>query len=689
MAQLPTYKSTIQQSTSSVAPALQGIAAAQAGGQALQQSLTDKLGSFFKASEAIAEPILAGKAEATALKDIREGTEGQKGIFEAYGSTAYRDSYNKRVQQLAVKTAQNDLKVKYDNLERDYFDNPVQYEKMSVKYRDEYVNGLPDFAKTDAYVYSEALSVAGKDRVANNHLKKMRDIETSETNVNLMNMHNDASNAAYNADETMMYYMQDQYAQKIDQQIEDNLISFEEGRRRKETLNVSLRENNYVGKMDRFIGEGSLAEASKYLSEFEVDTFDTFGTAERDRIAAKMRGNLNSAVKQSKAHDKDTVDFANNIVSTAIKIRKNGKQVDNPIELAQALQASSDSKKYEWMIQSKAADIVSGYNYMSLPEQRQALTEIQSKTTVSGVELEVMLALDKNLKERETKAKSDPISLGGEEGLYAPTAPLQIKDGPQAWGAILSERGTQSTINEQEFGKGRNQLFSDIEATQFTDWLNSGSTSVNEKIEFVTTIESAVPSKAMQAYSQLSKKGASIFAMAGSLVRENKVETAKQILSGQTILKEFGNVEGIEEVKIKLFDEIGNAMAYSSPGDRKMLKDSSLALYMYKAEQEGDLEKGLTSRNTKSVITELTNGIDKRNGQSFFLPKSTSRDDFEDYMDELTVNDFQNVGGVTAEQAVKIAQDGQLVSIGTGGYRIKYKNGWMQNKDGSPFVLRY
>jgi len=689
MPQLPTYKSTIRQTGSSVAPALEGISAAQAGGQALQQSLTDKLGAFFDAGQRVAAPKIASKAQATALKDIREGTETQKGIFEAYGSTVYQDAYNKRVQQLSAKQVQNDLKTKYNDLERQYFEDPTNYAKMTQQYRDEYVNGLPEYSKADAYVYSEALSVSGTDRVSNAYLKKMKDIESSVTNENMMNSFNDTSNAAYNADETMMYYMQGQYDKTVDEQVEDNLISYDEGRRRKESLNVSVRENNYVGKMDRLIGKGELGTASKYLTEFEVDTFDTFGTAERDRIAAKMRGNLNGAIKQSKANEKEQTDFANQIVGTAIDIMKAGKVPDNPGQIQRALETASNAKIYEFGLQSQAAAVISNYQYMSLPEQQRALTEYKSKNVISGTDLEVMNALDKNLKDRSNMAKNDPITLGGQEGLYRPTAPLHVNHGPQAWGSVLSERARQSTSNELEYGKGSNMLLTETEAVEFTDWLNSPMTSVDSKMDFITTIESATPQKSMQVYNQLSKKGASIFSMAGSLSREGKVETAKQVLKGQIILREFGNVEGLQEVKIRLFDEVGNAMSYANEGDRKMLKDSALALYMYKAEQEGDLEKGLTSRNTKSVVTDLTNGVDRRNGQSFFLPKNADKDTFEDYMDELTVDDFQNVGGVTPEQAVKIAQDGQLVSIGTGGYRVKYKNGWLRTSDNRPFVLRY
>ncbi len=124
-------------------------------------------------------------------------------------------------------------------------------------------------------------------------------------------------------------------------------------------------------------------------------------------------------------------------------------------------------------------------------------------------------------------------------------------------------------------------------------------------------------------------------------------------------------------------------------GDRKMLKDSALALYMYKAEQGEDLESGLKNKETGTVLTDLTNGTYKRNGQSFFLPKNTHDDMFDDFMDELKPSDFQNVGGVSPEEAVRITQDGQLVSIGTGGYRVKYKNGWLRTKDNRPFVLRY
>jgi hypothetical protein len=130
-------------------------------------------------------------------------------------------------------------------------------------------------------------------------------------------------------------------------------------------------------------------------------------------------------------------------------------------------------------------------------------------------------------------------------------------------------------------------------------------------------------------------------------------------------------------------------MIYAGQGDREMLKQSALALYMQKAEASGRLEKGLTGGGETEVITELTNGIMSHNGQDFFLPKNISKGDMEDWIDELNPTMFTNVQGVTPEQAVEIVQRGQIISAGNNRYRVKFKNNWLTDKSGKPFELRY
>ena len=68
MAELPRYKSTIRQVESSVDPALRGIAASQRGEAMLQQSLQQKLNTFFQVTEAVVRPVIEEKAYGAALE---------------------------------------------------------------------------------------------------------------------------------------------------------------------------------------------------------------------------------------------------------------------------------------------------------------------------------------------------------------------------------------------------------------------------------------------------------------------------------------------------------------------------------------------------------------------------------------------------------------------------------------------
>ena len=281
-----------------------------------------------------------------------------------------------------------------------------------------------------------------------------------------------------------------------------------------------------------------------------------------------------------------------------------------------------------------------------------------------------METIGQNLKERATKAKNDPISLGEIEGIYEGTDPLQVSNGPIAWADILMQRSSQSVSNQNEYGLASNQLLKETEAAEFAGWLENPNTSIDEKMEFIATLEGSIPGKTMQVYQQLNTKGAPVFSMAGSLIREGKPDTARNILRGLTVLKEFGNITGVTEMKNKMYGELGNAMMYSGQGDRNMMVKSAMALYMQKAESTANLDQGLPSGGEDEVITELTNGVYTHNDQDFFMPKGTDTGDVEDWIDGLSPASFENVSGITPQEAVQVTQEGKIISIGSGRYRV-------------------
>ena len=687
MAQLPRYEAQIKGTQTDVSPALQGIAAAKQGQQILTQSLNQKLGTFFNTGRAIAEPKIAAAAEKRAFNEYGEGAQQERGLSNSYGFSVYRDSYNKRVGELTVTAAKNDVKREFDRIELENPDDPSEYRNKVDSYAKTFIQKAPDAVKPEIWAYTEALLTEGSKRVNTSHLRKMKDIETAETNDFLQNTLISATNAAYNNDGMVANDMRFEFMEKLDQQVENRLITNEERRRRLDAFDSNVRENLFVGTMDRFVEEGMLDNAAQYLDDFDTGTYD-FSTAERDTISAKMRQKLNAAIASKKAEDTVSKEYAGILVSDATKVYKSGKIPDNMQEVMSGLGFTTEAKQHEFYVAKAAYDINNRYSHLTLPEQVATVNSLEQKKDASRVEIDALDMAKKNLAEKIKMAQNDLMSLAVQDGIVKQTAPM-IPGDMKSIVSTLPIRIHQAAIASAHYGF-KPMVFHDVEAQQFSDWLQSPTTSVDDKIAFIQAVESSGPKLAGSSiYNQLLKKGASVFAMAGSLVREDKPVVAKQILHGQTILREFGNIEGLEEVKIKLFDEIGNAMTYATDGDRGMVKDSALALYMYKAEQDGNLEKGLSSRNTKSVVRDLTNGVGRRNDQSFFLPKGADEDMFDDFIDKLTPDNFKDVSGVTPEEAVKIAQSGQLISAGSGKYRIKYKNGWLATKDNKPFILEY
>jgi len=345
----------------------------------------------------------------------------------------------------------------------------------------------------------------------------------------------------------------------------------------------------------------------------------------------------------------------------------------------------SEKLQHELNVHEEAYRVIKKFDYQALPEQQATINALESDPEASRVEIEALAQAKKNLSEKMTMAEKDPYSLGVQDGLYEQTNPLTPAGGLEN----LQMRAAQSKMTFAAYGTTP-KLFTDSEAQQFSAWLDNPTTSINQKLDFIEQTELLAPNESSLVYNQLMEKGSSVFAFAGSMVKKGDRQKADKMLRGQMILREQPNVVPMDIMQWKFNGEVGNAMRYQGAGMRKALTDGTTAYSAALAEEQGALSKAdAPIRLVKQGVKEVTGGTGIKNDQTYFLPPQATQDNVDDWLDNLSANDFQNVIGITPEDAVDLVSRGQIISVGEGKYQVIFQGKRLMSQSGTPLIMEY
>lgn len=673
-----------------VTPSVGGTAptmAAQAS-QIVNQSLANRLSEFTGMAQQAAKMEAQDKAVEDAMRDSIEG----KPFYKESVYTAYGQAYNEAASATYAANANIEIQKKSDELSLQHENNPLAYTTAMQSFVDELGKQAPTEAlRSTIKIGGTKLNnaVFGNLSQQENIRIKADQLETfkTESQINI----NQIIYAEANGDTASADLLKQKNLVHMNALIKDGVMTPDEAQRVVKNGNYLIRRGTATQNMEKLLEEKSLQNAATLLENFKTQAQQDLDVEEQEIIYSELNRLFSNEVKNRKALEVEKKEYATEQVDYAIKTMKAGLTYDNMKEAIAVLPYASKVKQREFQIQVAAKRSVDQFNYASLPEQEKILAEAQASGMVGAniVDVEVLSRIESNLKERKAKATKDPISLSVAEGLNQPTQSMGVSNGIQGILQTMPQRMKMRRSNMLEYGDEANKVFTDAEAAQWSAYLESPKTSSDEKISFIK----ALPQDALKpALSQLQKKDAFVLSFVGGLVNEGKEETAKKVLRGQTILQELKGVVDMETVTWKAYGDIGNAMQFSETGDRQSLINSVIALSAAEAEEKGTLNKGWTGADMKKSISSLTNGVAKRNNQSYFLPENTTEDDIEDWIDSPSFkNNLPEIPGFTKEQVVRIIQDGCLVSTGNGTYAVKEKdtNRFLMQEDKKPLQLKY
>ena len=678
MAELPRYRSK------QIAP--------QGGGGVAQRATSQMFGTLADRIEGFRGAAVQELAQATEVEAKQDAQEAfsQRGMQAEVNNdmTVYGQAYsnaltNMHKKRLAIDTGEN-FKDIYENNKS----NPVAFQKATDEAYKSTVELLPENLRAEYAIDFEANKAHYSGQVNSNRIKLDKEKDLALTNELFTQSTENASRASRDGNHDLALYEINKGTKALDSALENRTISAEQHRKGIADIKHTSSKALFKGVNDKHVSGGDLQGSQDFIESFRTSDVPGYTDEQRESLADEMQTDLNRQIKQDTVTNKAAKAQGTVVVKDAIKVYKAGKKPDNIEEAYEAATLVSPAQVHELRVAEQAYNIIQKVGDKTLPEQRGIINAIEAEPDASRVDIEALNQAKKDLSDKMALAEKDPYSLGAQEGLYEQTAPITPFEGIEN----LAIRSQQADMTEAAYGTAP-KLFTDAEAQQFTSWLENPETSISEKLDFISQVEEFAPDKSTAVYDQFMKKGSSVFAYAGSMVSEGKRDVAYGILHGQQTMRAVGQQDYLREYRITLSSKIGNAMFYNTDNQAKeSLIDSALAYSVYLAEQKGDMTnlKGVSERKG---ISDLTNGIHKRNGQDLFLPQNATDDDFDEWIDErVSVDDFKDVAGITPEQAMSLlsGSKSRVVSSNPGKYTIYDRMGKiLKNKDGSLLELEY
>ena len=346
-----------------------------------------------------------------------------------------------------------------------------------------------------------------------------------------------------------------------------------------------------------------------------------------------------SALSQRKnLADHELTKQSTETLSDTLIALKNGYDVTND-EIANGRNAAKVLGKEEDFEVALAAS-----HYILLPKsERDGLPD-----SLQGVDnAEMRSALESANATIERELEKDGYAFAVAQGVIEHT-PIDPAN-PQSIAARLSN----VEYLRQHYGREISPL-TDAEADMFTQILPT--LSPGQKTQWALAFGS---SNAI--WEQIDKKNAETFAMVGAIGDKAVMDA---VFKGQQRLSDKLASSVTPGQYLSVFDE-HVADVYTGK-DRKAMLEASLAHYAGTSDSSD-----FKPDDFKESIEAVSGGIGKINGHKIELPRGVSEDDFEDYIDDFSVNAVEAFGGVwgmTSEQAAEVIRESKIESIGNNRY---------------------
>jgi hypothetical protein len=315
----------------------------------------------------------------------------------------------------------------------------------------------------------------------------------------------------------------------------------------------------------------------------------------------------------------------------------------------------------------KRIDTVAVFSTLSASDRAEIISSQETGQLIDVADYRAMVSADDALQEA---AKKDGYALGVKQGIIE-DVPFDATD-PESYATKVK----QAKILSKHYGVTVSP-FSDEEASTISFSIDG--MGADEKTELALTL-----AQSPNVWGQLASKNQAQFAMAGAI---GDTDVMKTIFKGQDIL-DAGNLAlklPRDEYMPVFNDLVGDV--YGTENKSAMLK-AVMAYYAASGDQEM-----FDDSDFEAAIEAVSGGIGEINGFKVELPRGVIEDDFDDFIDDFSIDDIEAVGGVslyTPSQAQELIQDGRIKSVGANQYEVIDDGGnKLTNAKGEPFTISY
>lgn len=603
------------------------------------------------------EGVLAGQ------QARREGIQGDEILP---GLDVGSQAFNEGFVSAYIAESKMDARSKFLELSNDFKDDPQEFKNQANAYINGAVGGMPD--ELALPMQAELMGILGSVdlQVQKDFLKAERDKQVAIRQADRDLTFDEISTTARNDGNTKP--LMASYFDDIDSDVNSGLLSATQAEKEKNIALQTVSEQKYLSVVDSLLDNidkaQGIKDAEAFLIETATDDIPNVTPTQRDLLIGKAQVLIN----RRKVQIQGQATKISNEAKKALKDYQTAKQLGYEVsptdvdKVYNLVEGNEDLTRQLVTIENTAAFAV-------LPSQnRRDIINYNAGGDLESVQH--YQAFVKSNAQINKAAQEDVYALGVAQGVienipFDPSDPNSLEQKIQQQGVLEEHYQVPGTP------------FSNAEVDAMTAQLTE--MTVPEKVQLAQTLQAAP-----NVWQQFDKKNASTFAMAGAS-GDQDVMTA--VFTGQEMLaNKLATIPSTEDY-MNDFDKYVEGV-YGIDDKAAVLK-TTLNHYAATRKNQAVYSKDEFEKSLEAV----TGGIAKINGFKIELPRGVLDSRFEDYIDDLTTDTIESLGGVLGMsnyKAIDVIQSSRLVNNGGNEYLVEHDNGTLQKADGSgPFIFKY
>lgn len=430
---------------------------------------------------------------------------------------------------------------------------------------------------------------------------------------------------------------------------------------------------------------GGLENAENFITDFYQN--ETYHPDLRDKFSAEMRRDL-SILKAEKAVE---INQIRGQAKTAITAIENGREYAGIEDLKTAAMTAGDAETLTALasvenLQTK----LSNFKMLPFADMAKVIEAKKQGGISTDFDNSLISAMEKSFASSQVEFAKTPLEYAASRGIrdIQPVNPIDADS--------FKKRISDVEFLKEWSGNPQIPLFTKTETSGFKTLIDGQP--IEAQVAILGAASAGLGSKYPEFLTSI-KTDSPEFAHAGFFANSNP-PVALSILEGVQISKsqtEF--VPTNDEVFRSTFENVlpSSVLSAYSADHQAGVKKSVMAIYSKLSADAGDVSKQIDEDRLTAAVSMMTNGVVEydRDGFGSFKTiapaRGMSSDEFTDFLDGLTDDDLggnppflPNGEPVNIED---ILDEGNLISVNDGSYKVEMGGELLVDGTGRPFVL--